>query len=226
MTDIHGDARAMRLLLEEIDWGCDQLVFGGDMIDRGTQSGEVLRDIKQLCERYPGQVRAVAGNHEEMMRDYRTSGDRLWLHHGGRETLQQLQRTFPDEDEREAHIQWACSLPLVLESARFVYTHAGIDPYDALDAQSREIVWMEEGVFYRYPKQLVLERTGGRAVVHGHTPVERLYFDGARLNGDLGSNTYPLVEERGLGLINLTNMSYVLYRPHSGKMERRRIGRL
>ncbi len=228
ITDIHGDYRGLELLLKHVnvDFSKDQLVFGGDMINRGRESGKVLHKIKELADTYPNNVIALIGNHEEMMRDYYRIGDKLWLSHGGSDTLRDLEKTFPNESERNEHIEWACNLPLVFLDDEFVYTHAGLNPYEPLDKQSRDILWMSETDFYSIPKESLLSLTRGKPVIHGHTPVERIYFDGARMNCDLGSNTYLIEEERGLGLVCLTDMTYSVYKPALKKIERRKVGRI
>ncbi|GGJ05324.1 hypothetical protein GCM10008022_12960 [Paenibacillus hunanensis] len=65
--------------------------------------------------------------------------------------------------------------------------------------------------------------TKSKPVVNGHTPVERIYYDRIRLNCDLGSNTYAIEEERGLGLVNLTEMTYLVYRQSQKTVEKREI---
>jgi len=227
MTDIHGDEKGMKLLLKHagLNFSRDQIVFGGDMINRGKDSAGVVKEVKALMDKYPENVHAVIGNHEEMMSWYYQRGDRTWLSHGGRETMHSFQKTFPTEAARQAHIEWAVSLPLYFADGEFVYTHAGLNPYEPLDRQRREILWMNEMDFYSIPKESLLTLTQQRPIVHGHTPVERIYFDGVRLNGDMGSNTYSVVEERGLGLINLTEMVYWVYKPAHKKIEKRDIVR-
>ncbi|ELK40125.1 metallophosphoesterase family protein [Brevibacillus borstelensis] len=228
ITDIHGDLKGMRLLLKHVgvDLTKDQLVIGGDMINRGKDSAGVVREIKALMEWYPGHVHAVIGNHEEMMNWYYERGDRLWLNHGGNQTIQNFQNTFPNEEERQAHITWAVSLPLYFEDDEFIYTHAGLNPYEPLGRQKREILWMEEMDFNSISKDLLLSATNGKPIVHGHTPVERIYFDGVRINCDLGSNTYSIIEERGLALVNLSEMIYWVYKPAQKKIEKRKIGKI
>lgn len=225
MTDIHGDCQGMKLLIKHvgIDFSKDQLVFGGDMINRGKDSAGVVKEVKALIDRYPENVYAVIGNHEEMMSWYYERGDRTWLSHRGKETIQSFNKTFPDEKRRQIHIEWACSLPLYFEDEDFIYTHAGLNPQEHLDRQSREIVWMEELDFYSIPKEFLLTLTGNKPIVHGHTPVERIYFDGVRLNADMGSNTYSVIEERGLGIVNLSEMVYWVYKPAQKKIEKRNI---
>ncbi|WNS43149.1 metallophosphoesterase family protein [Paenibacillus sp. MMS20-IR301] len=226
ITDIHGDKKGLELLLRQADVNLsrDQLVVGGDMINRGKDSAGVVRFIKDLMERYPGRVHALIGNHEEMMGDYIRNGDKLWLSHGGQETLAGFARVFPGQAERQAHMEWAYSLPLYFADEEYVYTHAGLDPEMPLEQQSRDILWMTEYEFYRQPREALLTLTNGRPVIHGHTPVERIYYDGVRMNCDMGSNTYSVLEERSLGIVNLTEMTYHVYRQADHRLETRRIG--
>lgn len=128
--------------------------------------------------------------------------------------------------ERQAHIEWAVSLPLYFEDYEFVYTHAGLNSHESLHKQSRDILWMSESDFYSIRKDAILTVTQNKPVVHGHTPVERIYFDGVRLNCDMGSNTYFLEEERGLGIVNLTELIYWVYKPALNKIEKRKIARI
>lgn len=57
----------MLLKYTEVDLAEDKLVIGGDMINRGKESGKVIKSIRLLCEQYSYNVYAVIGNHEEMM---------------------------------------------------------------------------------------------------------------------------------------------------------------
>ncbi|WP_027093541.1 metallophosphoesterase [Cohnella thermotolerans] len=228
MTDIHGEYKGLKVLLKhaEVDYTQDQLVIGGDMINRGRESAKVVREIKLMTEKYPNNVYALIGNHEEMMGDYFRAGDKTFLSHGGDETLQSFNKTFSNDSERLVHMEWAYSLPLYFEDDEFVYTHAGLNPFEPLDEQSRDILWMSEFDLYSIPKENLLSLTQGKPIIHGHTPVERIYFDGARMNCDIGSNTYSIEEERGLGLVCLTEMIYWVYKPALKKIEKRKVGRI
>ncbi|MBN2982366.1 MULTISPECIES: metallophosphoesterase [Cohnella] len=226
ITDLHGEYNGLEILLKhaEIDFAKDQVVFGGDYINRGKQSGNVIKRIKMLSQAYPQNVVALIGNHEEMARDYYLSGDKLWLSHGGRETLRDFEKTFSGAELKE-HVEWVCNLPMVYEDEEFIYTHAGLNPYEPLDKQSREILWMPESDFYSISKEHLFSLTRNKPVIHGHTPVERIYFDGGRLNCDLGSHTYFIEEERGLALVDLSRMTYFVYKQFTGKVEKRKISR-
>ncbi|TKJ86065.1 serine/threonine protein phosphatase [Paenibacillus sp. CFBP13512] len=224
ISDIHGEIDGLEMLLghAEIDFTKDQLILGGDYINRGKDSGKVIRRVRELTEAYPNNVIALIGNHEEMMWEYFRKGDTLWHSHGGRETLKDFENSF-SESEMEEYIEWVRNLPLVYKDDMFVYTHAGLNPFEPIEKQSREILWMSEFDFYSISKDSLFNLTKSKPVVHGHTPVERIYYDGTRLNCDLGSNTYVIEEERGLGLVNLTEMTYLVYRQSQKKVEKREI---
>lgn len=226
MTDIHGEYEGVVRLFEHagVDWTRDRVVFGGDYINRGKYSSKVLRYIKELVQAHPDQVTALAGNHEEMMLDYYRLGDKLWLSHGGRETLKELNKAL-NPAEMEEYLEWLGGLPITYQDDHFVYTHAGLNPYEPLDKQSRDILWMTESEFYSITRETLFALTDSKPVVHGHTPVERIYYDGIRLNGDLGCSTYFIEEERGLALLNLSEMVYYVYKQLSKTIEERTIAR-
>lgn len=227
MTDIHGDYNAMQLLINHVSFDPkkDHIVFGGDMIDRGKDSAKVLKSIKLLCEQHPDHVKAVIGNHEEMMSWYYQSAltDTMWLLHGGLNSLKSFNKTFNSNFEGKEVLNWACNLPIYVEDERFIYTHAGLDPLECIEKQSRNVLWMSEAQFYKFYKADILALTNGKSIIHGHTPVERIWFDGARMNCDMGSSSYQVIEERGLGLVDLTAMEYYVYKPFKNKIEHFRI---
>lgn len=90
---------------------------------------------------------------------YYERGNRLWLSHGGHETIAQFEKTFSNELDRQEHIAWASSLSLYFEDDEFVYTHAGLNPYEPLDSQSRDVLWNNESYF-------LLDSKGGSSHLH------------------------------------------------------------
>jgi len=90
--DVHGEYNALLNLVAKTPLN-SELIFVGDLIDRGSQSAQVVRFVRKhklLC---------VRGNHEEMMIEYGSKfiediennraveQENIWLKHGGRETL-------------------------------------------------------------------------------------------------------------------------------------------
>jgi serine/threonine protein phosphatase 1 len=151
--DVHGEYKALLNLVAKTPVN-SQLIFVGDLIDRGTQSAEVVRFVRKhnlLC---------VRGNHEEMMIQYGAKfisdiennnpieQDNMWLKHGGRETLLSYGLISVLNDQLSVHpfvkdfifqfqddINWMKKLPVYLEldekheSGRtVVISHSAIAP--------------------------------------------------------------------------------------------------
>lgn len=63
--DLHGDSYALSSLLERVDAKKDGIVFLGDYADRGPDGIEVIDTIRELIKKYPRNVVALKGNHED-----------------------------------------------------------------------------------------------------------------------------------------------------------------
>ena len=91
MSDIHGEKDRYDAMLELIRFSDeDTLIVIGDVIDRGPQGVDILKDIM----RRPN-VKFLIGNHELMMLETFWSGNdydarRLWTYNGGGETYRTL----------------------------------------------------------------------------------------------------------------------------------------
>lgn len=86
--DIHGCLVQLDALLSAIaPTASDQIIFLGDLIDRGPDSAGVLRRVHALKNRF--NVAVICGNHEQMMREAPESHDKFsdWLRNGGDATL-------------------------------------------------------------------------------------------------------------------------------------------
>lgn len=225
MTDLHGEYTGMIKLLNYVRFNPieDQLVLGGDLIDRGKDSGNIVKEVKQLCEKYPKKVKAIIGNHEEMANWHINFRSSMWLKYGGLETIQSFNKVFLSEKEKEVHFNWLFQLPLYLEDDEYIYTHAGLYPYEALDKQNRKIIWMEEAEFYSFSKESLLKLTKGKPIIHGHTPCEYIFFDGIRMNCNLGSYSYSILKTKTLGLVDLTHQIYYIYHPNKKQINEKKI---
>jgi serine/threonine protein phosphatase 1 len=212
MTDIHGNYDAMVHLLEyaKLEPATDCLVVGGDLIDRGPDSGKVLKGIKLLQQMYPENVKVVIGNHEQMMLDFYENDDPMWKTYGGNESVASFDKVFSG-NELDRYLTWVAQLPIVYETERYIFTHAGINPGDPLDQQKRDVLWMNRKEFNETVDPSALQQlTKGRIIIHGHTPVRELKFDGLRLDCDLGSAVFPDYIA-ALALVELTNDQYYRY---------------
>ena len=131
--DVHGDYKTLMRLVEKLPKDA-KLVFVGDLIDRGSQSAEVVKFVREgghLC---------VKGNHEELMDSFGSSfavfveqneplkTHNVWYSNGGIATLKsygliRLEDGKPTltEDAKEKlvyfkdDIRWIRKLPLYIE---------------------------------------------------------------------------------------------------------------
>lgn len=156
MSDIHGELDIFKETLKLVDLGNkdNKLILLGDYIDRGNKSCETLYFIKKLTEKYPNQVIALRGNHEEMFLELLFSKDFL-LTSGSYNEIQnylsdkELDRivnncnaSLPIQAKigviykemivqiRIKHselIKWIQSLPYYYETKKQIYVHAGVD---------------------------------------------------------------------------------------------------
>ena len=114
--DVQGCYEPLRLLLEKINFDddLDRLWFVGDLVNRGPQSLETLRFVRDLGRR----ANTVLGNHDLHL---------LAIFYGGhrtrkRDTLNDVLQA-PDCEQLAS---WLRTLPLMYEDERQVMAHAGI----------------------------------------------------------------------------------------------------
>ena len=171
LGDIHGCLRPLKKLIKQIDPETDdQLVFLGDMIDRGEQSKEVINYLIGLSSRYS--CHFIMGNHELMYLDYLENRNiERWLNNGGRATLASYQSVdgweFP-----EKHLLFLRNCRFSIETENYFFTHGGLDPELSLKDNLRyykpeEFCWQRvhlqssflERNSYKWEKTLVCAHT-------------------------------------------------------------------
>ncbi len=110
--DVHGHYDSLMTLLEVIAPGSeDQVYFLGDLIDRGSQSYQVVEFVKNSG------YQCLLGNHEQMLIDIVLSGDlyppalEAWLYSGGKNTI----KSYGTKGISSEHIQWMQQLPTHLD---------------------------------------------------------------------------------------------------------------
>lgn len=82
LSDIHGKMTSLLKTLENIDLENPEnsIIFLGDYINGGPDSAQVLSFIFELTKKYPNQVIALMGNHEEDFLEFIFGEDDLmWL---------------------------------------------------------------------------------------------------------------------------------------------------
>ncbi|MFD1788419.1 metallophosphoesterase family protein [Sphingomonas floccifaciens] len=212
--DVHGRDDLLRQLLDQIDADDasrtpkpSQLIFLGDLIDRGEQSAAVVdRVLRLTAER---QVRVLGGNHEELL--LRTlSGDkeaaRIFVRAGGRETILSYGVTAANYDRADfdelpnlirahmpsGHIAFLEGLEDMIEIGDYAFVHAGIRPGVPLAEQKPEhLRWIRSGFLdHKQPHP--------RIIVHGHTITETIDERPNRIGIDTGAYATGRLTAMGL----------------------------
>lgn len=205
--DIHGRADLLQVLLLRIFDDIERtrvqgvspvLVFLGDYVDCGIGSRACLDQLVEL-QQSPIETHFLKGKHDAaLLRFLRApeSGAR-WLRKGGRETLYSygvrapsafaglrglaraadaLQNAMPS-----SHIEFLNGLKLSIRFGDYFFVHAGLNPDLPLDAQRERDMLTIRDPFLK-------ARTNWPfVVVHGNTPVDRLYKDARRIGIDTGA---------------------------------------
>lgn len=177
------------------------VVFLGDYIDRGEQSGEVLKLLMKASSGGKPAVTCLMGNHERMLLDFLDDPARKalrWLYNGGLQTLASFGVAMPrggtgdaaactDLRDRLAEamgpdmINWLRTLPLTWRSGNVWAVHAGADPGKPMDEQASDVLLWGHPEFLRKP------RLDGQWVVHGHTMVDAPHMSNSRIALDTGA---------------------------------------
>lgn len=142
LTDIHGCYQTMLALLDKCPKG-REVVFLGDLVDRGPRSKEVVEYA------ITNGIPTVAGNHEDLMLSHFGLTDSpydagLWLVNGGGAALKSWDGYVPEPVR-----QWVKNLPLFIERDGLILSHTGHgkggDRMSAL--WCRDIAFPQDGLF-------------------------------------------------------------------------------
>lgn len=147
MSDLHGCFEEYKRMLEKIDFKeSDTLYVIGDIVDRGSQSIQILQDMMVRSNVFP-----ILGNHEYMLNeclDFMLSEineenisnvessntiQKLtsWItENGGAATFEQLNRLSKDEllDLQDYLMEFEIYKSLEVNQKRFVLAHANMKP--------------------------------------------------------------------------------------------------
>jgi serine/threonine protein phosphatase 1 len=199
--DVHGCLDELNRLLDAIEKDLlgrnvrAQLIFLGDLVDRGPNSAGVIERVLQ--GRLPGDDSLfLMGNHEEAMlacADGDTGTYGKWLQYGGLQTLESYGITEREVFGRRfdlaramrdaipaAHIRFIRSFQDHMTVGDYVFVHAGIRPGRSLPEQaSGDLRWIRADF-------LNSQADHGFVVVHGHTIVQRVEQHGNRIAVDTG----------------------------------------
>lgn len=207
--DIHGRLDLLEGLLEQIYLDsasrgglAAELIFLGDLIDRGPDSAGVIERLMALKAEYPG-TRFLLGNHEEVFLTV-LDGDlralRLFHRIGGAETIQSYgispeAYAAADFDGLAAMLEAAvpashrlflASFEDLIVEGDYVFVHAGVRPGVSLEEQQvSDLRWIREE--FLKPKGGKKVCVPGKVIVHGHTIEEDVVEKPGRIGLDTGA---------------------------------------
>ncbi|MFI3071292.1 serine/threonine protein phosphatase [Streptococcus suis] len=188
--DIHGKFELLLDILKKWDEERQQLIFLGDVIDRGENSKGCLELVWQLV-REKGAI-CLTGNHERMLLAWLRNPLERYDHYrrnGGDTTINSLLDRPLDApvdglvdanavmEQYADMIDFLKSCPYHLETERYIFVHAGIDLTltDWRETSEHDKVWLRTA-FHE------AENTTGKTIVFGHTPVYNLYQTKLRIS--------------------------------------------
>jgi len=187
--DLHGRLDLFEAMLDAVAMDAagvpHDLVFLGDIVDRGPDSAALLRRMREV-EAGHDRIVCLAGNHDRMLLDFLDDPEEgaRWLWIGGQETvfsfglapvrasagpeggegLRALAADLGEAIGAEGQA-WLAARPLWWRSGSLVAVHALTDPALPMEAQR------EETLLWARPDRTLAPRTDGAWVVHGHTIV-------------------------------------------------------
>lgn len=183
--DVHGEFDLLEALLKHWDKESQQLVFLGDLADRGPKSKECFEKVMALVEN-EGAI-CITGNHEDMILRWLDSPEEKmdwYLRNGAKETFESLfyqgilDEKSPDEiaelfrSEYGDLLDFITNLPVYYEHDYAICVHAGFDLTleNYRETERYDAIWIREAF---YESDLVPDKL----IVHGHSPVTSIRQD-------------------------------------------------
>lgn len=180
--DVHGKIGFLTDLLTNWDETQQQLIFLGDVIDRGEDSKSCLELVRNLVAEK--NALCLMGNHERMLLAWLREPEERYGHYqrnGGDTTINSLlgrplhtpvdavadaRRVLDRQGELIAFVK---TCPYFVETEEYIFVHAGLDLTldDWRQTSNHDKVWL------RTPFHEA-KNTTGKTIVFGHTPVDRL----------------------------------------------------
>lgn len=202
--DVHGRNDLLKKLLDKIikddgerDSAESEIIFLGDLVDRGPDSAGVIDTAMQTKEIF-GNVRFLMGNHEEVYLAAAAGNEksvRFFNRIGGRETIlsyeitmkeymeldmtqlaQRIPELFPQE-----HIDFIAGFEDQITVGDYAFVHAGIRPGVPLSEQRpKDLRWIRE-------EFLSAQEAHEKVIVYGHTINDDVVETGTRIGIDTGA---------------------------------------
>lgn len=202
--DVHGRLDLLDQLLAAIVRDAErrppriaELVFLGDLIDRGPNSRGVIERLRNFRHEWL-KPHFLAGNHEEVLLRLLSGEPGIltsWLRYGGAQCLASydfdpaklevsneqgalaiIKKAIPAE-----HVRFIASFADTLRFGDYLFVHAGIRPGIGLSLQSKsDLHWIRS-------EFLEDKSDHGMIVVHGHTISNEVEFEANRIGIDTGA---------------------------------------
>jgi len=208
--DIHGCYDETLMLLEKLNYNFSivddngsnygievthpenrQVIFLGDLVDRGPKSPEVLKLAMSMVR--SGVALCVPGNHDLKLQK-KLNGKNVQLKHGLAETMEQLESESADFKEHVREFLYSLISHYMLDRGKLVVAHAGIK--EEMQGRGSGAVRSfclygettgeidEFGLPVRY--NWASEYRGKAKVVYGHTPVPTAEWFNKTIDIDTG----------------------------------------
>jgi hypothetical protein len=152
--DIHGELDTLLDLLEKIDLASNipasiELIFLGDLIDRGPNSAKVVDFVKSLCD--VGKARCILGNHEFNFIQFNTETEKksgIYRRPRNNDNLTQIAETWTSYKEFQdpsakmnEHLEWMKTLPIAIEVDGLRMVHACWSPENLNKCIKKDDSW-------------------------------------------------------------------------------------
>ena len=174
--DIHGRFDLLEKFLVTVKDSGANVIFLGDLIDRGPDDLMVLKTVSTLTQDPESwglqAVHALRGNHEQLFLDAAKVGGwrsnlSLWVQNGG---------DFDSLSSMREYVNWLLDLPLYITVGDTMFAHAGVFPGEnpavsIAEGRTEELIWMRQP-FLTYGPQFELWTDKLNTIVFGHSPLE------------------------------------------------------
>lgn len=236
MGDIHGSYRALKEVLEKVnfDYENDVLIQLGDIADGWSETFECVEELMRIKN-----LIAIRGNHDQWFFDWFMTGhsNKVWEMHGGKATKDSYINNFGLTDHRHKMF-WTQQIPYyntLIDGKNCLFTHGGFNRHETLEEQEDFIfawdrdLWMAALSHSRmeYGAQLKHNfrmKDSFDKVFIGHTPVQHwgssLPMTAANItNMDTGCAFKGTLSIMDIitGEVTQSTPSYLLYPDESGR---------
>lgn len=185
-SDPHGTGQPWIDLVKEAQekYPDNKTIFGGDYIDGNKFSLETVKFVYDQVKFH--QAVALAGNHEQLIYEFVEHNNDLWYINGAKSTIKSFFRRGYSKKVTQEKLRsnpyyiFLINLPLVIETSKLIFVHAGITPKTNVNHQRRLNdktyatyfnLWARDEYFYNDVKNKVFAHNlTGKTIVSGHTP--------------------------------------------------------